>query len=97
MESWSFPPHYDEAYFPDRSSRYWFADREIMPAADREGFILQRLKEVCAYAYEYAPFYRRKWDEAGFHPSQLKSLENFESKVPVIDKRDLRASQERSP
>jgi phenylacetate-CoA ligase len=97
MESWSFPPRYDEDYLPDRSSRYWFADREAMPVADREAFILQRLKEICAYAYERAPFYRRKWDEAGFHPSQLKSLEDFESKVPVIDKRDLRAAQERSP
>jgi phenylacetate-CoA ligase len=97
MESWSFPPRYDDDYLPDRSSRYWFADRETMPVADREVFILHRLKQVCAYAYEHAPFYRRKWDEAGFHPSQLKSLEDFESKVPVIDKRDLRAAQERSP
>ena len=97
MESWSFPPRYDEDYIPDRSSRYWFADRETMPAADREVFILQRLKEVCDYAYEHAPFYRRKWNEAGFHPSQLKSLEDFESKVPVIEKQDLRVAQEHSP
>ena len=97
MQSWSFPSRYDENYFPDASSRYWFADRETMPASEREGFILQRLTEVCAYAYERAPFYRRKWDEAGFHPSQLKSLEDFESRVPVIEKRDLRAAQERAP
>jgi len=97
MRSWSFPPRYDDSYFPDASSRYWFADRETMPMAAREGFILQRLKEVCAFAYARAPFYRRKWDAAGFHPAQLKSLEDFESRVPVIDKRDLRAAQERAP
>jgi len=96
MECWSFPPRYDDDYFPDRSSRYWFAERETMPAGAREDFIVRRLREVCTYAYEHAPFYRRKWDEAGFHPSQLKSLEDFESRVPVIDKRDLRAAQERS-
>ncbi len=96
MESWSFPPCYDENYFPDASSRYWFADRETMPSSDRESFILQRLKTVCAYAYERAPFYRRKWDDAGFHPSHLKSLEDFESRVPVVGKQDLRAAQERS-
>src|SRR5690348_5723795 len=95
MESWSFPPRYDEDYFPDASSRYWFAERETMPAGGREALILQRLREVCAYAYEHAPFYRRKWDEAGFHPSQLKSLEDFEARVPVVEKRDLRAAQER--
>jgi phenylacetate-CoA ligase len=96
MESWSFPPSYDENYFPDSSSRYWFPGRETMPASGREGLILERLKTVCAYAYERAPFYRRKWDEAGFHPSQLRSLEDFESKVPVVRKKDLRAAQERS-
>jgi phenylacetate-CoA ligase len=97
MQSWSFPPRYDENYFPDPASRYWFADRETMPAAEREHCILQRLREVCAYAYERAPFYRRKWDAAGFHPSQLKSLDDFETRVPVVEKRDLRAAQERSP
>ena len=52
------------------------ARRCPLPTARRA--ILERLQEVCAYAYEHAPFYRRKWDEAGFHPSQLRSLEDFE-------------------
>jgi phenylacetate-CoA ligase len=97
MEFWSFPPRYDNDYVPERTSRYWFTRRETMPAGERERAILQRLQTVCAYAYEHAPFYRRKWDEAGFHPSQLKSLEDFESKVPVIQKKDLREAQSRFP
>jgi len=97
MESWSFPTSYDESYFPEASSRYWFPERETMPSAQREALILERLKAVCAHAYKHAPFYRTKWDEAGFHPSHLKSLEDFESKVPVVLKKDLRASQERAP
>lgn len=97
MESWSFPPRYDNSYFPDPASRYWFGRRETMPAAEREQAILQRLQTVCAYAYEHAPFYRRKWDEAGFHPGQLKSLEDFENKVPVVQKKDLREAQSRCP
>jgi phenylacetate-coenzyme A ligase PaaK-like adenylate-forming protein len=97
MESWSFPPAYDEGYLPEPASRYWFRARETMPASEREALILERLKIVCAYAYERAPFYRRKWDAAGFHPSQLKSLEDFEAKVPVVEKKDLRAAQELAP
>ena len=93
MEDWSFPPRYDNSYRPDPSSRYWFPVRETMPAADRDAAIVKRLQEVCAYAYRHAPFYKTKWDEAGFHPDQLRSLEDFEEKVPVITKRDLRASQ----
>jgi phenylacetate-coenzyme A ligase PaaK-like adenylate-forming protein len=97
MESWSFPPAYDEDYLPAPDSRYWFPRRETMPAPEREKAILERLQRVCAYAYEHAPFYRRKWDEAGFHPSHLKSLEDFEAKVPVVQKKDLREAQARTP
>ncbi|MGH8630336.1 MAG: phenylacetate--CoA ligase family protein, partial [Burkholderiales bacterium] len=97
MESWSFPPSYDPTYFPDPGSRYWFPRRETMPPAERDKAILRRLQEVTRYAYEHAPFYRRKWDEAGFHPDHLTSLEDFEEKVPVITKMDLRQAQVRAP
>jgi len=97
MECWAFPPRYDAAYRPERTTRYWFPVRETMPAADRERAILERLQEVCRYAYAHSAFYRRKWDEAGFHPSHLRSLEDFEDKVPVITKRDLRESQAKAP
>jgi len=97
MEQWSFPPRYDGDYAPPARSRYWFPRRETMLPAERERAILQRLKEVTRYAWDHAPFYRRKWDEAGFHPDQLRSLEDFESRVPVITKKDLREAQARTP
>ena len=97
MEAWSFPAAYDAAYFPPAQSRYWFPRRETMPAADREKAILDRLRVVCRYAYDASPFYRRRWDEAGFHPDHLRSLEDFEDKVPVVTKRELRHSQASAP
>jgi len=97
MEEWTFPAAYAEDYLPPADSRYWFPRRETMPAAERERAILERLQQVCRYAWDHAPFYRRKWDEAGFHPSQLKSLEDFEQRVPVVRKADLRASQAAHP
>lgn len=93
MESWTFPPRYDPTYFPPPGSRYWFERRETMPAGERDQAILQRLKAVCQYAYAHAPFYRRKWDAAGFHPDHLRSLEDFEDRVPVVTKSELRQSQ----
>lgn len=97
MECWSFPAAYDPDYFPQPDSRYWFPRRETMPAAEREAAIVKRLQEVTRYAYERAPFYRKKWDQVGFHPEKLKTLEDFEDKVPVITKADLRTSQARAP
>ncbi|MDA0999006.1 MAG: phenylacetate--CoA ligase family protein [bacterium] len=95
MEFWSFPPRYDPDYVPDPSSRYWLPGRETMPAGEREEAIVKRLGEVMRYAYAHAPFYRRKWDEAGIHPDHIRSLEDFE-RVPVVTKAELRESQERA-
>jgi phenylacetate-CoA ligase len=97
MESWSFPPRFDPDYRPDAGARYWFPRRETMPPVQRERAILERLQALTRYAWEHAPFYRRKWDEAGFHPEQLRSLEDFETRVPVITKKDLREAQTRVP
>ncbi len=96
MEQWSWPPKYDDNYKPDPDSRYWFPVRETMAPGERDRAIVQRLREVCTWAWERAPFYRRKWEEAGFHPGQITSLEAFEEKCPVINKQDLRKAQERA-
>src|SRR5262249_39986858 len=97
MEYWSWPPRYDGSYRPEARSRYWFPKRETMDPGERERAIVQRLREVCKYAYERSPFYRAKWNEAGFNPDQVTSLESFERRCPVIRKADLRAAQEREP
>jgi phenylacetate-CoA ligase len=97
MEQWTFPPRFDDAYLPPAGSRYWFPVRETMPAADRERAIVERLRVVCRHAWENAPYYRRKWEDAGFHPDQLRSLEDFEMRVPVVTKKELREAQARVP
>ncbi len=93
MEYWSWPPRYDNHYLPSLDSPYWFPRRETMPEREREAAILGRLREVMAYAYEKAPFYRRKWDAAGIHPDRIRSLEDFE-RVPPVTKDELRETQE---
>lgn len=92
MEEWSWPPAYDEGYRPPVEQRCWFPQRERMPPDQRDELILGRIREVMSYAWEYSPFYRRKWDEAGIHPTSITSLEDFE-KVPVVRKEELRTDQ----
>ena len=95
MECWSFPPRYDDTYTPPPDQPHWFPERETMDPAERDALILERLREVCAYALERAPFYRRKWGE--FDPrTDLRSLEDFE-RLPVIEKDELRADQAEHP
>ena len=63
VEDWSFPPRYDESYRPPPDQPYWFPERETMDPQERDAAILERLREVCAYAYENSPFYRAKWGD----------------------------------
>lgn len=67
-----------------------------MPEAEREAAILARLREVMAYAFAKAPFYRRKWAAAGIDPDRIRSLEDFE-RVPPVTKQELRESQAAHP
>lgn len=92
MEQWTWPPKYDEAYRPPADQTHWFPQRETMPADERDEKILARIREVMAYAWDNSPFYRRTWEDAGVHPSSIRSLEDFD-KVPVVRKEDLRADQ----
>ena len=96
MENWSFPAAYDESRLPAPGDRYWFPRRETQDPGEREKAIVARLRAVMEYAWEHAPFYRRKWDEAGVHPGHVTSLEAFE-RVPVVTKAELRAAQAACP
>ncbi len=50
---------------------------------------LERMKRSLAHAYANVPFYRKKFDEAGVHPDDLKQLSDL-SKFPFTVKSDLR-------
>lgn len=48
----------------------------------------QRLKDLCVFAAEHSPFYKRRFEEAGFDPLKNWSLEEFRN-IPITTKRDL--------
>jgi phenylacetate-CoA ligase len=62
---------------------------ERMSRDELEALQLVRLKETVRHAYENVPMYKRKFDEAGVHPSDLKELDDL-GKFPYTDKEDLR-------
>jgi phenylacetate-CoA ligase len=96
MESWSWPAAYDPGYVPPVDQPFWFPERETMDPELRDVEILGRIQQVMAYAYERAPFYRRKWDAAGLQLGDVKTLADFEG-VPVVTKEELRHSQIEHP
>jgi phenylacetate-CoA ligase len=92
MESWTWPPRYDAAYRPPHQQEHWFPVRETMDPEHRDEAILERIQQLMTYAWQHAPFYHRKWSEAGLEPGDITSLEAFEA-VPVVKKEELRADQ----
>ncbi|RMG65701.1 MAG: phenylacetate--CoA ligase family protein [Calditrichaeota bacterium] len=67
-------------------TQYW-------PAERLERFQLLALRRLLWHAYVNCPYYRHCFDEAGFHPEQLVSVEDLEA-LPTIDKEVLREHRE---
>jgi len=67
----------------------WNKEAECMPEDKLKQLQLKRLKNTVLKAYERVPYYRKKFDEAGFKPKDLKTLEDIR-KIPFTSKADLR-------
>jgi len=62
---------------------------ETMPVKKMKELQLERLKWSVNHAYSNVPFYKKKFDKAGFHPDQLKSLDDMK-RIPFLTKQDMR-------
>jgi len=62
---------------------------ETMSRDELEALQLSRLQHTVAYAYDRVPLYKRKFDEAGIHPTDLRELADL-GKFPFTTKEDLR-------
>ncbi len=62
---------------------------ETMSRAEMSAVQLKRMQEIVAFAYENVPFYKKKYDDAGFDPYSIKTLEDV-NRIPFTNKVDLR-------
>ena len=66
-----------------------FSTQETLGRAEMQALQLERLKETVARVYAFDGPYRKKMDEAGLCPEDVKSLDDL-AKLPFITKQDLR-------
>lgn len=64
---------------------------ESMPIPQLKALQLERLRWSVRHAYEHNLHYRKTFDAAGFHPDQLKTLEDLR-RVPFLTKQEMRAN-----
>ena len=62
---------------------------ETLPREALEAIQLRRLQAVVERVYATVPFYRRKYQEAGVTPADIKTLKDLE-RLPFTTKQDLR-------
>jgi len=67
----------------------WNKEAECMSAKEKEKLQLEKLQTVVKRAYENVPYYRKRFDEAGVKPENIKTLKDIE-KLPFTTKTDLR-------
>ena len=68
---------------------YWNPQVERMPANELKELQEQKLKELVHYVYQHSPFYKKKFDDAGVKPDDIKTLDDV-NKLPFTYKQDLR-------
>lgn len=64
-------------------------ETETMSRKQIEEIQLERLKYTVNYCYTHVPFYKKKLDDAGVSPDQIKTLEDIR-RIPPTTKADLR-------
>ncbi len=62
---------------------------ETLPREEIEALQLRRLKELCVRVYAMVPFYRKRFDEAGVRPADIRSLSDLKL-LPFTEKQDMR-------
>lgn len=72
--------------------KFWNEELETMPREQLEKKQLEDLKEIVAFAYENAPYYRQSFDEAGVKPEDIQELSDLQ-KFPFINKQTERDTQ----
>ena len=70
-------------------NEYW----ELLPGAEMRKVQWLKLKAMLNFAYTKSAFYYRKFNEAGVHPDDIKSFQDFSEKIPVTTKSELREMQ----
>ena len=67
------------------------ADADILHASHEriEQIQLEGIQKTVLDVYEHIPFYKKSFDEAGFDPRSVKSLDDV-ARIPFVQKQDLR-------
>jgi phenylacetate-CoA ligase len=76
--------------------QYWDEAAQTMPPDALRRLQTERLREAVERAYDGSGFFRRRFDDAGVSPADVRGLDNL-ARLPVFTKADLRANEAEFP
>ncbi|MFI5271536.1 MAG: phenylacetate--CoA ligase family protein [Ktedonobacterales bacterium] len=77
-------------------SPYWNPKNERLPREQLNALQLLKLRRMTDWAYANSPFHRRRMDEAGFAPEQLKTLDDLR-RIPMMTREEWMQSETDKP
>lgn len=84
LDHWNYPA-------PPQSNMMERAPREqIRYVQDRA------LKRLVEYCWEHVPFYRKRWEQAGVHPREIRGIDDI-NKLPIVTKAELQQDLQDNP
>ena len=81
---------------PDRITGHYLPELEIMDLEARQAYLDRRLSEIVQHAYEHAPAMKKKFDQAGIKPEDIKTVADLAG-LPITEKADLVSIQKQDP
>lgn len=76
-----------------RAARAFVREAQWWPADRARAYQLERMQDFCARAYNHSTYYRRVFQQAGFAPGDLRSLEDV-ARLPLLDRENIRAHRD---
>ncbi len=72
-----------------KETSYWNEALETMPREELDALHLRRLRALIAHAYQNIPMYHEIYDRARVKPEDIRTLDDYVQKLPVLDKTDV--------
>jgi phenylacetate-CoA ligase len=77
--------------------RFWNHQTETLPRAQQRDHQWRLLLRQLRYAYDWSPYYRRRFNEAGSNPYHVHSIADYFERIPFLKKEEIIEEQAKNP
>jgi phenylacetate-CoA ligase len=76
---------------------YWNPATETMTREALADLQWRKLQTLLRHVYSGSPFYRRRMDETGCRPEEIRSLDDYVNRFPILRREDIMAAEGEPP